>query len=65
MICFNEGKIGQREFFILKVLKYLGIELEQEDLSGLKNPVNQLREATIPLIIEAVAQKELDADPSS
>lgn len=51
--------------FSLKVLKNLGIELEQEDLSGLKQPVNQLREAVIPLIIEAVAQKDLDADPAA
>jgi hypothetical protein len=51
--------------FILKVLKDLGIELEQEDLSGLKNPVTQLREAILPLIIEAVAQKDLKTDPTS
>ena len=51
--------------FTLKVLKNLGIELEQEDLSGLRQPVEQLREATIPLIIEAVAQKDLNADPKA
>ncbi|UCG89935.1 MAG: B-box zinc finger protein [Candidatus Heimdallarchaeota archaeon] len=51
--------------FSLKVLKNLGIELEQEDLSGLKQPINQLREAIIPLIIEVIAQKDLDADPAA
>ncbi|MFX0182302.1 MAG: hypothetical protein ACFE95_04385 [Candidatus Hodarchaeota archaeon] len=51
--------------FILKILKDLGIELEQEDLSGLKNPVTQLREAILPLIVEAVSQKDLKADPTS
>ena len=51
--------------FILKILKNLGIELEQEDLSGLRQPVNQLRESILPLIIESVAQKDLEADPSA
>ncbi|MFX1285507.1 MAG: hypothetical protein ACFFB5_17850 [Promethearchaeota archaeon] len=51
--------------FMLKVLKNLCIELEQEDLSGLKQPVNQLRESILPLIIEAIAQKDLEADPSA
>lgn len=51
--------------FTLKVLKNLGIELEQEDLSGLKRHVNQLRDVILPLIIEAVAQKDLDADPAA
>lgn len=51
--------------YILKVLKNLEIELEKEDLSGLRKPVAQLREAVIPLIIEAVAQKNLSADPAA
>ena len=51
--------------YILKVLKNMEIELEREDLSGLKKPVGQLREAVIPLIMEAVAQKNLRADPAA
>ena len=51
--------------YILKVLKNLEIELEREDLSGLKDPVIQLRDAVIPLIVEAVAQRKLTADPTA
>ncbi|UCE13349.1 MAG: hypothetical protein JSV04_14335 [Candidatus Heimdallarchaeota archaeon] len=51
--------------FTLKVLKNLGIELEHEDLTGLRAPVHQLRDAVIPLIIEAISQKKLAADPTS
>lgn len=51
--------------FTLKALKNLEIELEHEDLTGLKNPVHQLRDAVIPLIIEAISQKNLTADPTS
>lgn len=63
--CQGCGILRYHLLFTLKVLKNLGIELEEEDLSGLTAPVTQLREATITLIIEAVAQKNLEADPTS
>ncbi|MFX0113528.1 MAG: hypothetical protein ACFFB3_03185 [Candidatus Hodarchaeota archaeon] len=51
--------------YMLKVCKNLELELEQEDLSGLKEHVTQLRDVVIPLVVEAVAQDKLSADPTA
>ncbi|MFX0152840.1 MAG: hypothetical protein ACFFAJ_18810, partial [Candidatus Hodarchaeota archaeon] len=42
--CLGCGILRYHLLFTLKVLKSLGIELEEEDLSGLKTPVTQLRD---------------------
>ncbi|MFX1512661.1 MAG: B-box zinc finger protein [Promethearchaeota archaeon] len=63
--CHNCEILRHHLLYMLKVLKNLEIELEREDLSGLKDPVTQLRDAIIPLIVEAVAQKKLTADPTA
>lgn len=51
--------------FMLKILKNMELELDREDLSSLKEHVIKLREVAIPLVVEAVAQHKLSADPTA
>jgi hypothetical protein len=50
---------------MLKALKNMELDLEREDLSNLKEHVIKLREVVIPLVVEAVAQYKLSADPKA
>ncbi|MHA2233626.1 MAG: hypothetical protein ACXAB4_14180, partial [Candidatus Hodarchaeales archaeon] len=51
--------------YMLKALKNMELDLEREDLSNLKEHVIKLREVVIPLVVEAVAQYKLSADPKA
>ncbi|MFQ5977401.1 MAG: B-box zinc finger protein [Candidatus Heimdallarchaeota archaeon] len=64
-MCYDCEILRHHLLYMLKALKNMELDLEREDLSNLKEHVIKLREVVIPLVVEAVAQHKLSADPTA